>query len=165
MKKLIFAAICLIGILSSASVQAQGFNDIFSTLKTHEGITGMEIAQPGAMLPMMMGKQPGAEEMAIINKAENVQVLIAQPAASEKMNTELNKYIKSSKLQELVNVSEMQGIQNFRAYAIKNSKSVRNLLVFVQSQNQHIAVNIVGEFPLEDIQSLLVKNKISVNVK
>jgi len=154
-KLIIVAAIVMSPIVTMAQSQFDKFEDI-------DGVTSVIVNQKAFSLMSKIGAESDGEYLDMIKNITSLKVFATESAeVAKQMEAEVNKYLKSSKLEELMRVKD--GGNNVAIY-IKEGKSedyVKELFMFVKesesTSNESVIISLTGEIDLRQIAKLTDK--------
>jgi hypothetical protein len=156
--KVFLLTVCLISSLTMLA-QDKNINNFFDKYKNEENVTIVSISK--TMFNMISGsniRTGNADISAIIPKIESMRIITSEnKSLKEKMAAELKAIItKNKKYEELMRIKE--GKSNVTFNAIKKENIINELLMLVTDENAFVAIQILGNFTVEDVQKI-TKNK------
>ncbi len=154
-KIIIIVALVISPFIGMAQSQFDKFEDM-------DGVTSVIVNQKAFILMNKIGAESNDEYLNMIKNITSLKVFATESAeVAKQMEVEVNKYLKSSKLEELMRVKD--GGNNVAIY-IKEGKSddyVKELFMFVKdsesTSNESVIISLTGDIDLRQIAKLTEK--------
>jgi len=154
-KIIIIVALVISPFIGMAQSQFDKFEDM-------DGVTSVIVNQKAFILMNKIGAESDDEYLDMIKNITSLKVFATESAeVAKQMEVEVNKYLKSSKLEELMRVKD--GGNNVAIY-IKEGKSedyVKELFMFVKdsesTSNESVIISLTGDIDLRQIAKLTEK--------
>ncbi len=154
-KLIIVIAIAISPFVAKAQSQFDKFEDM-------EGVTSVIVSQKAFSLMSKIGAESDEEYLNLIKNITSLKVFATESAAvAKQMESDVNKYLKTSDLEELMRVKD-DG-KNVAIY-VKEGKSddyVKELFMFVKDSenesNQSVIIYLTGDIDLKQIAKLTEK--------
>ena len=146
--------ICMLSI-NMAYAQNNTFKSLFEKYENEDDVTIISISK--AMFNMMSGNSINTGNVDLQNIAPKIESLLIitsdKSAMKEKMALEFKSVIDKNKdYEELMRIRE--GKSNVIFNAKKKGNIVNELIMFVNDENEFVAIQILGNFTLEEIQQI-----------
>ncbi len=154
-KLIIAIALVISPFINYAQSQFDKFEDM-------DGVTTIVVSQKAFELMTKIGVESDDEYLDLIKNLESLKVFVTENAVvATQMATEVNKYLKTSKLEELMRINDDGN--NVKIYIKEGSNKdfVKELFMFVKSDdNQTVIVSLKGDIDLNQISKLTEKMNI-----
>jgi hypothetical protein len=156
--KVFLLTVCLLSSLTMLA-QDKNINNFFDKYENEDNVTVVSISK--AMFNMISGSNintGSADISAILPKMESMRIITSENKdLKEKMAAESKAIItKNNKYEELMRIKD--GKSNVTFNAIKKGDIINELLMLIINENNFAAIQILGNFTVEDIQKI-TKNK------
>lgn len=144
--------IALLSVFSFVGVSAQ--DDVFERLSDHRDITTVYISKSLFKL-MPEINTGGANIKGLIGKLEQLEIYNSEGSknAAKTMKQEISGLIKSKKYEILMKVKEKDN--NVTFYAHKDKERIKDLVMFVDNEDECTIIRIKGDFSVEDVQGVM----------
>jgi len=145
----------LVFMFSLMAVQAQ--DKMFEKFSNNKDITTVYISK--ALLSMVpnVTDMGGVNVKGLAQKLEKLEVYTSESKGALKLMTSEAEAMKKNKAYEtLMSVKDKEQVVNFYAQKDGNDK-FKDLIMFVNEENECTIVRIVGSFTMEDIQKVMDK--------
>ena len=151
--KYLLLIICL---LSNSIIYAQNntFKSLFDKYENEDDVTIVSISK--SMFKMIPGNisKGNVDIKNIIPKIESLLLITSEKSKmKEKMSSEFKSLIDKNKdYEELMRVRDGKSTVVFNAK--KKGDIINELIMFISEENEFVAIQILGNFTVEDIQSI-----------
>lgn len=145
--------IALVFIFSLMTVQAQ--DKMFEKFSNNKDITTVYISK--ALLSMVpnVSDMGGVNIKGLAQKLEKLEVYTSDSKSALKlMNSEAEAMKKNKAYETLMSLKDKEQVVNFYAQKDGNDK-FKDLIMFINEDDECIIVRIVGSFTMEDIQKVM----------
>ena len=152
--KYLLLVICLLSI-NMVYAQNNTFKSLFEKYENEDDVTIISISR--AMFNMMSGSSINTGNVDLKNIAPKIESLLIitsdKSAMKEKMALEFKSVIDKNKdYEELMRIRD--GKSNVIFNAKKKGNIVNELIMFVNDENEFVAIQILGNFTLDDVQNI-----------
>ena len=152
--KYLLLIMCILSI-NIAYAQNNTFKSLFEKYESEDDVTIISISK--AMFNMMSGSSINTGNVDLKNIAPKIESLLIitsdKSAMKEKMALEFKSVIEKDKnYEQLMRIRE--GKSNVIFNAKKNGNIINELIMFVDDENEFVAIQILGNFTLDEIQQI-----------
>ena len=154
--KYILLVICMLSI-NTIYAQNNTFKSLFEKYENEDDVTIISISK--AMFNMMSGNSINTGNVDLQNIAPKIESLLLitsdKSVMKEKMALEFKSVIEKDK-----NYEQLMRIRDGKSNVIFNAKKkggiINELIMFVNDENEFVAIQILGNFTLEEIQQITI---------
>jgi hypothetical protein len=106
------------------------------------------------MIPVKSINTGNADISGIVSKIESMRIITSgNKELKEKMETETKALVtKNNKYEELMRIKDGKSVVTFNA--VKKGNIINELLMLVNGEGEFVAIQILGNFTVEDIQKI-----------
>jgi len=131
----------------------------FDKYEDMEGVTSVIVNQKAFSLMGKIGTESDQEYLDLIKNIETLKVFATEnPAVANQMAIEVEKYLKTSKLEELMRVKDGNDRVNIYVRDGKTDNYVNELFMFVKSSDESISETVIicltGNIDLKQVSKL-----------
>jgi len=150
----LFYTLALIFMTSISFGQTQ-----FDKYEDMEGVTSVIVNQKAFSLMGKIGTESDQEYLDLIKNIETLKVFATEsPAVANQMAIEVDKYLKTSKLEELMRVKDGNDRVNIYVREGKTDNYVNELFMFVKSSDESVSETVIicltGNIDLKQVSKL-----------
>lgn len=150
----LFYTLALIFMTSISFGQTQ-----FDKYEDMEGVTSVIVNQKAFSLMGKIGTESDQEYLDLIKNIETLKVFATEsPAVANQMAIEVEKYLKTSKLEELMRVKDGNDRVNIYVREGKTDNYVNELFMFVKSSDESVSETVIicltGNIDLKQVSKL-----------
>lgn len=154
MKKL-FLLLAIV-ILSSCATQTS-FNDFYqSNQKDSEFSLGLN----SSLIASFLSDEDYADVKPLLKKAKHVRILVFSEE-SEQAQLKFNKFIKRSKFENLIKISDDN--DKIKVFALENNDRIKEVVLEISSDGDLVLLGLKTNLSQQDIDNLLSDNDITFN--
>lgn len=151
--KLIYAMIAL---FMTTGFYAQSQFDKFEDI---EGVTSVIVNQKAFSLMSKIGEESDEEYLNLIKNIQTLKVFATEnPAVAKQMSAEVDRYLKTANLEELMRVKDGEDRVNIYVKEGVNENFVKELFMFVKSSEgeagESVIISLTGNIDLKQISKL-----------
>lgn len=131
----------------------------FDKYEDMEGVTSVIVNQKAFSLMGKIGTESDQEYLDLIKNIETLKVFATEsPAVANQMAIEVEKYLKTSKLEELMRVKDGNDRVNIYVREGKTDNYVNELFMFVKSSDESVSETVIicltGNIDLKQVSKL-----------
>ena len=154
MKKL-FLLLAIV-ILSSCATRTS-FNDFYqSNQKDSEFSLGLN----SSLIASFLSDEDYADVKPLLKKAKHVRILVFSEE-SEQAQLKFNKFIKRSKFENLIKISDDN--DKIKVFALENNDRIKEVVLEISSDDDLVLLGLKTNLSQQDIDNLLSDNDITFN--
>jgi hypothetical protein len=156
-KSILFYVLFSIGLSTAVFAQSQ-----FDKFEDIEGVTSVIVNQKAFSLMSKIGSESDEEYLDLIKNIETLKVFATENKnVAAQMASEVDKYLKTANLEELMRVKDGEDRVNIYVKQGKSEDFVRELFMFVKSGDidlgESVIISLTGNIDLKQISKLTEK--------
>ncbi|MGB5243989.1 MAG: DUF4252 domain-containing protein [Lutimonas sp.] len=156
-KSILFYVLFSVGLSTAVFAQSQ-----FDKFEDIEGVTSVIVNQKAFSLMSKIGSESDEEYLDLIKNIETLKVFATEDkSVASQMSGEVDKYLKTANLEELMRVKDGDDRVNIYVKQGKNEDFVKELFMFVKSgdvdSGESVIISLTGNIDLKQISKLTEK--------
>ncbi|MCP4121626.1 MAG: DUF4252 domain-containing protein [Bacteroidetes bacterium] len=150
--KLILSLVMAVMLSLSASA-GDGFDKLYTKYSATEGITSINLSESIIKIASKFLGDEDQEAKEVLNDIESIKLLTSEGTANAKLVSEAKGLLKSEGYEDLIRVNE--GDEYVRIMVKESNEIIKDIIVYVESQDEFVFINITGDIDPEKVGKAL----------